>query len=248
MAADSSDNNGVIGGIVSKKVGVVVAMGVIVVAAAVGYSVLGIGGDSGPDATFEATEDVVAHKPAQDASPAETMRVTRVTLSHTGGTALWLRQTQIRHEGNESVYARKNGEFVQSEGFSNPLMVTQPNVCETVGDSGRAEWGSGEVNRVLFSGGGEIRNTGNPKNRGPLLSDAAVVKNRYCQGQIIGAGTNAEKNRIEIHYKGPESYEARVDKIMQSGDTVSVVWEAASGEEEQTLFEHTVEQDSPTLG
>jgi flagellin-like protein len=224
---------------VSPVIGVILMVAItVILAAVIGAFVLEIGDqqETAPSTSFDVEEETHVHKQFPDStSGGEKMNLTRVQFTVAGGDTLDISQVQITHVGNESVWGKPGGVFTAEPGSpgGETKVRPQPNVCETAGTNQAVEWGSGETNFVLASGGSrrDLADGGRSK----LWNDDAVP----CSEAIWQAGLG---NRLEIHRSG----DARsASKALMSGDDLQVVWEASSGGKTQTLTKYTVQSDSP---
>jgi hypothetical protein len=232
---------------VSTTIGVAIAISLVILAAAVGVFVLGIGDqqDPGPSTTLEASESTTNVTHREDG---KRMGVTRVLVTVAGGEALPIRQTRISHEGNTSVIGRVNGENTYGDGphlGDGLLLQMSPDLCETAGAGQQATWEAGQSYEVLWSGGAE-RDFTFSGNRAPLPSHAAAVQSGNCGSAIQPYFGDLDKNgpqdTLALVYP-QDGYE--VSKALMQGDSVGVMWQASSGGKTQQIFNYTVQQDSP---
>jgi hypothetical protein len=239
LASMSSNNRAV-----STAVGLGIAVAIITVLAVVGVFVLDIGGmgDSGADVSIEPTEETVTIKRAEDSTGIRVKNLTRVGLTHDGGESLSLNSVRIAHEGETSVWSRKNGaETFDTDTIwdTNLVASPQPDLC-AAGGSGGDGWTPGQTNYALVSGGSEYRDL-DQNDRDPLPNHAQL----NCQGTFLFQIGN---NYIEIRRAasgGGENEAFAASKVMMAGDTIEVLWRSASGNGQETLIEYTVQSDSP---
>jgi hypothetical protein len=228
----------------STTVGLGIAVAIIAVVAVVGVFVLDIGGmgDSGADVSIEPTEETVTIKRAEDSTGIRVKNLTRVGLTHDGCESLSLNSVRIAHEGETSVWSRKNGaQTLDSSTIwdTNLLASPQPDLC-AAGGSGDDGWTSGQTNYALVSGGSEYRDLGQ-NDRDPLPNHAQL----NCQGTFL---LQIGDNYIEIRRAasgGGENDVYAASKVLMAGDTIEVQWQSASGDGQETLLEYTVQSDSP---
>jgi FlaG/FlaF family flagellin (archaellin) len=231
---------------VSTTIGVAIAISLLILAAAIGVFVLGIGDqqDPGPSTTLEASESTTNVTHREDG---KRMGVTRVHVTVAGGEPLPIRQTRIRHAGNTSVIGRVNGENTYGNGAfldDGLLLQMTPDLCETAGTNQQATWDAGQSYEVLWSGGAERDFT--VGSRGPLPPHAAAVRSGACESAIqpyfgdLSKGSGADTLAL-VYASGGHA----VSKAVMEGDSVGVIWQASSGGKTQQIFNYTVQQDSP---
>jgi hypothetical protein len=217
------------------------------------------GGDGGaaatPSTSFEATQEEVMYKDRDfrdwcgdaPANADEDARVggacfngTEVVISHAGGDSLSSSQTELLVNGNASVWGTTNpasdaagtGETAWDIDTQEHVVQPQPNFFEA------EPFGAGDAWRVSAYGG-PIEDRKNWHNS--VWPDAKVNPGPYW------VSFKADKHREDLWAIRPrdETEDMTPHKVnantLATGDEIEVVWAAASGDEQATLFTHTVE-------
>jgi flagellin-like protein len=236
---------------VSPVIGVILMVAItVILAAVIGAFVLEIGDqqETAPSTSFDSAEETIVQKSSSGDSGNSILNLTRVRLTHAGGDTMSVRQVTILHDGNESVWAKPNGQFIYDGLGSSALMTLQPNKCKTAGSNKQVEWGSGKSYGALVSGGG-FRDFIDADPRGPLPSYETLTNRGGCIGKNWQASINSQDPHLEIHgdEEGGTLWTGSAGKALMAGDTVSVKWEASSGGKTQQLYKYTVQTDSPDI-
>jgi hypothetical protein len=190
--------------------------------------------DSGPETTFEAQQRLLHYYKASWSQG----NLTTVEIDNIGGEPIQISQAEILVNGNSTAIGSNTSSPIEWE--------PTPNFLEDLGTNQKATFSSGATWRVhSFS-------TEEPIfwRVGPGLSDANIKK-----------AYEADSCTMEMYFyqdSDPEHayfHENSCSRIsshrrfapLQVGDEMAVVWESASGEESQVLFEYVVAPDDAPL-
>jgi FlaG/FlaF family flagellin (archaellin) len=190
----------------------------VILAAVIGAFVLEIGDqqETAPNTSFDSEEQVEYYVDGMD-RPAN---LTTVSITHAGGDVLDISQVNIGVEGNTSVWGIPEGED-QSDG-TQLNTVPQPDLTRTFGSNEQVGFTSGESWEVVAYGA-----------HGDETIDPSSVN--YVMAFY-------DSNGPVIVAQGGANL---VGSALQTGDEITVVWEAQSGGKTQSLFKYTAQSDSP---
>jgi flagellin-like protein len=211
---------------VSPVIGVILMVAItVILAAVIGAFVLEIGDqqETAPSTSFDSDQAVVFYDGGNGCGGPCTGNLTTVSISHAGGSVLDAQQTDIKIEGNSSVWGME--EAVNGWDPAQP----QPNVQETLGTNDRVEFSSGEEWEMLGYEGVSDDNV-------QAISYSLNYKD-YCTS-CPGPNNNGI---IEPRLKWNGGSNGLVMKPLDTDDSVNVVWSASSGGKTQTLFKYSVQ-------
>jgi len=248
---------------VSPVIGVILLVAIVVIlAAVVGAFALELGDqeDPPPSTAFSASEDVRTYKGLAsdthcDANGCET-NLTQVDITHSAGDTIALSQLTIRVDGNDSVYGAPTRVDSYSGAYAvsnDATLIPQPNAFKARGTNKQYTIGSGDRFEVLAFGGLDTEALG-PKETAPGQTLQWAIRDdgdHYCTerqtgpygngGQIAHTGP-PHNPAINIYYNDPISGACSDD--LDSGNEISVTWNAASGAQSTMLFEYTVQHSN----
>jgi hypothetical protein len=195
----------------------------VILAAVIGAFVLEIGDqqETAPSTSFDSEESVTYD---QLAGKAFQLNYTQVDISHAGGDVLDIRQFDVSHEGNTSVWGRECRDCAGVAGNTDAeRLEPAPDIRETLGSNEQAVFKSGQTLNIVVSEG---------------VKDEYVLNDVY-RAAAFGTGFGMYPSNPNI---APFSV-----THLKSGDRISVVWEASSGGKTQQLFRYTVQSTGPDL-
>jgi flagellin-like protein len=210
---------------VSPVIGVILMVAItVILAAVIGAFVLEIGDqqETAPNTSFDSEQATEFYK-----SNWATANLTTVEINHAGGNNIEVSQTEIKVNGNDSVWGSSTDEKF---GSGRTKAYPQPDFRATLGTNDQAAFSSGETWRINSFPGDS-----------PLTGVADKHINN-CDYPFMYVGSNPEHSRIwkDQGHCGDSHPHWNFDAL-ESGDDVNVVWTASSGGKTQTLFKYTVQ-------
>jgi FlaG/FlaF family flagellin (archaellin) len=196
----------------------------VILAAVIGAFVLEIGDqqETAPNTSFDSGQAVEFYQ-----SNWATANLTTVEVSHAGGDTIDIAQTEIKVNGNESVWGSSPDDKF---GSGRTKAYPQPDFRSALGTNEQVQFTSGETWRINAYPG--------------EFSDQAVADKhiKNCDYPFMYVGSNPEHARIwENQGHCGENHPHWNFDALESGDNVNVVWTASSGGKTQTLFKYTVQ-------
>jgi hypothetical protein len=209
----------------------------VILAAVIGAFVLEIGDQQeiAPKTSFDANENTGVFHYEHD----NPMNMTYMEISHAGGDVLDVGQSEIKAEGNGSVWGN-----VGPGEYGPPAGSPVPNFLPTLGTNEPAEFSSGEE-WMFWSYGGE------PYWNSPYI-DESKKKWWWPSDEVVAREHPCNNGWLMRPYEVPDPNQPRLNdgwctsghrfgNALRNGDTVTVVWEASSGGKTQTLYKYTIQ-------
>jgi hypothetical protein len=212
----------------------------VILAAVIGAFVLEIGDqqETAPNTSFDSEQAVKFYDSTYGANPGTNTKanLTSVDISHAGGTTLDISQILVNVNGNSSSWGMKNPNY-ETGGVSTDIVQFVPNILETFGSNDPVEFTSGETWNVYL-------NDNQALSRENLVAPGESTNpgSEYCVhyrfdppdiGFMDDPSGNCKTNNVHAGA-------GDIDPL-ETGDDVTVVWEASSGGKTQTLFRYTVQ-------
>jgi hypothetical protein len=159
--------------------------------------------------------------------------LTQVYIDHAGGDVLDITQSDIKVEGNGSVWGFERED---PDDGSPDWAKPQPDVRRTLGTNEPQEFSSGQRWNVIAY-----------NNMAP--SDEYVVDNpghdkwpEYRLSYTPDCGSDDDDPAVKVTWNDPNTgWTGRQANILRPDDSVNVVWTASSGGKTQTLFKYSVQ-------
>jgi flagellin-like protein len=202
---------------VSPVIGVILMVAItVILAAVIGAFVLEIGDqqETAPSTSFDSDQQVKFYEAQEKAN------LTTVFVTHAGGDVLDTQQTDIKIEGNSSVW----GQEEPATGWD-PARP-QPDVRGTLGTNEPAEVSSGETWEMLGYDG---------------RADEHVEDESYSLNYKDWMSNGGKNGFVEPRLKWNGGSNGLILTHLETGDSVNVVWTASSGGKTQTLFKYSVQ-------
>jgi flagellin-like protein len=228
---------------VSPVIGVILMVAItVILAAVIGAFVLEIGDqqETAPNTSFDTAQQTVYHTAKGEGQSNDT----RVDISHAGGSTVDLSNVNIGVEGNTSVWGKIT--VANVAGGERMLTRPQPNILRTLGTNEQQVFRSGQTWETHIRSGTKME----AKSCGkwyddPMLGDENV-KGRTTDSSYYfyrAKWNDYECALIRGHQTdmGSTKGGAGIVHKFETGDQVSVIWEASSGGKTQTLFKYTVQ-------
>jgi flagellin-like protein len=235
---------------VSPVIGVILMVAItVILAAVIGAFVLEIGDqqETAPNASFESEENMML---LRETSSDHTANLTVVSVTHSGGDTLDVRQTHVVTAGTEMAFQITADEPAATGRID---AATAPDLLPTLGSNEKITFESGQSMDIVTGGlpsgnwGGtplddhvtrEIATSGdyNSYDLDPHQFWSAVIFVRALPQKNRGMGIKYDSDPTPADDFGYCPLEA--------DDEVSVVWKSSSGGKTQKLFKYTVQTGS----
>jgi hypothetical protein len=207
-----------------------------VVLLAIAVATVGFGGAFGfgvsdtastaPELTLESTEGTFSDEGYGCRGFHRPYNVTEVRVSHAGGDRLDLTHFEVRVAGNGSVWGVEERDAFGTCGRES--VAPAPDVRAFVSQQAPVEFTPGQVLSIVSY-------------RGLAHDNVEPVSYGYDVSKYVNDPCENPPLRIEHGETGVKTNST----LLEQGDRLAVVWQAASGEASQPLLEHEVRQAVP---
>jgi flagellin-like protein len=209
---------------VSPVIGVILMVAItVILAAVIGAFVLEIGDqqETAPSTSFDSDQAMVYYEGGSSCGGSTCNgNLTTVFISHAGGNVVDISQTDIKIEGNASVWG------VEEVDSGWDPARPQPDVRETLGSNERVGFSSGDEWEMLGYDG---------------VADQNVKGHTYSFNYKDWTPSDGFNGVIEPRLKWNGGSNSKIMTPLDNGDSVNVVWKASSGGKTQTLFKYSVQ-------
>jgi flagellin-like protein len=229
---------------VSPVIGVILMVAItVILAAVIGAFVLEIGDqqETAPNASFDTEQESVFLCRNPDYV---TRNETTVTVAHAGGDVIDYRNAHVKVNGGEMVFqieALNNGQGgrCRSGTGSHPSSLMVPDLNAVAGNNDKVTFQSGQSWELISGGPVDAAN----RVKRAWAPDYGSWRGPYLgQGDDDGSPTEFDGIPSEGHGPDQNSWGDRFEyNMLDTDDTVSVVWKASSGGKTQTMFRYDLQ-------
>jgi flagellin-like protein len=232
---------------VSPVIGVILMVAItVILAAVIGAFVLEIGDqqETAPNTSFDSEQETRNYKQQQD----QQANITRVQISHAGGSVIDITNTDLSIEGNASVWGNEQ----PHPNNKRHMVFPAPDHTQVAGTNEQVEFKSGQTWGALMYGGDPAAS--DTWYGAGLWKDETVIKptppSSYYYMRLGSSEYDDEGAPLSLQnlddmptHGNNGGGQTRVvsGNQLDQGDQVNVVWTASSGGKTQTLFKYTVQ-------